>query len=235
MFWIGGKHTVIEVIKNSKRIIYEIVVLDEDKKKIVQAYGLHNKIKINNIKFFKNIFTEDVAHQGFAAKIDALTNNNITQELKNNSLENNIVVLDEITDPRNVGSIIRTCAAFNIKSLIIKKRSFNNKSASMYKAASGCVEKVKIYEVSNLSTILKQLKENNYFVTGLDSNSKNYIDNNTKFFLKNIFIFGSEEYGIRHLTKEHCDQLLKIKIGEVESLNVSNSVSSFLALFRLIH
>jgi 23S rRNA (guanosine2251-2'-O)-methyltransferase len=97
------------------------------------------------------------------------------------------------------------------------------------------MEKVRIYEVTNLSTVLKQLKEKNYFVTGLDTSSKDYINKNTNFFSKNIFIFGSEEYGIRRLTKQNCDQLLKIKIKEVESLNVANSVSSFLALFRLIH
>jgi 23S rRNA (guanosine2251-2'-O)-methyltransferase len=235
MFWIGGKHTVIEAIKNPKRNINDIVVLDEDKKKIIQDHTIRTNIKIHNIKFFKNIFAEDIAHQGYAASVEELTSANITLDLKKNNLEDDIVVLDEITDPRNIGSIIRTCVAFNIKSLIIKKRSFNNKSASMYKAASGCMEKVRIYEVTNLSTVLKQLKEKNYFITGLDTSSKDYINKNTKFFSKNIFIFGSEEYGIRRLTKQNCDQLLKIKIKEVESLNVANSVSSFLALFRLIH
>ena len=106
----------------------------------------------------------------------------------------------------------------------------------MYKAASGCMEKIKIYETTNLANILSKLKEKNYFLTGLDSHSNSYFDNKTKFFSKNIFVFGSEEFGMRNLTKKMCDQLIKIKISkEVESMNVSNSVASFLALYRFTH
>lgn len=106
----------------------------------------------------------------------------------------------------------------------------------MYKAASGCMEKIKIYETANLANTLMILKNNNYFATGLDAHANNYFDKKTKFFSKNIFIFGSEEFGMRNLTKKMCDQLIKIKITkEVESINVSNSVASFLALYRFAH
>lgn len=236
MFWIGGKHTVIEALKNSKRIIKEIIVLDEEKKNFLQKFSKFNNIRTNNIKFFKKTFSEDISHQGFAAYVKELDKNNISIDLKKNYLENNIIVLDDITDPRNIGSIIRSAVAFNIKALIIKQRGFNNKSHSMYKAASGCMEKIKIYEVSNLVTTLNELKKYNYFITGLDSNTNSIFDKNTKFFPKNVFVFGSEEYGMRVLTKKICDQIIKINIGnEVESINVSNSVASFLSLYRFVH
>ena len=235
-FWIGGKHTVIEALKNPKRNIKEVIVLDENRKQILSKNPRFKNIKINNAKFFKKIFLDETIHQGFAANIEEIEKTNIIDDLKIGNLEKNIILLDEITDPRNIGSIIRTAVAFNIKSILVKKRNFQSKSPTMYKAASGCMEKIKIYESTNLANTLTKLKENNYFLTGLDSHANNYFDNKTKFFSKNIFIFGSEEFGMRNLTKKMCDQLIKIKItNEVESINVSNSVASFLALYTFAH
>ena len=95
---------------------------------------------------------------------------------------------------------------------------------------------IKIYETINLANILTKLKQNNYFLTGLDSHANYFFDNKTKFYSKNIFVFGSEEFGMRNLTKKMCDQHIKIRISqEVESMNVSNSVASFLALYRFTH
>jgi 23S rRNA (guanosine2251-2'-O)-methyltransferase len=235
-FWIGGKHTVTEALNNPKRNTKEVIVLDERRKEFLINNTKFKNIKINNQKFFKKIFLDEMIHQGYAAYIEETEKKNIINDLNNGLLENNIILLDEITDPRNVGSIIRTAVAFNIKSILVKKRNFNSKSSAMYKAASGCMEKIKIYETINLANILTKLKQNNYFLTGLDSHSNYFFDNKTKFYSKNIFVFGSEEFGMRNLTKKMCDQLIKIRISqEVESMNVSNSVASFLTLYRFTH
>lgn len=235
-FWIGGKHTVTEALNNPQRNIKEVVVLDERRKDFLIQNTKFKNIKINNLKFFKKIFLEEMTHQGFAAHIEDIEKKNIIIDLNKGLLENNIILLDEITDPRNIGSIIRTAIAFDIRSILVKKRNFNSRSSAMYKAASGCMEKIKIYETTNLANILTKLKEKSYFLTGLDSHSNAFFNNKTKFFSKNIFVFGSEEFGMRNLTKKMCDQLIKIKISkEVESMNVSNSVASFLALYRFTH
>ena len=235
-FWIGGKHTVTEALNNPQRIIKEVAVLDERRREFLINNTKLKNIKINNQKFFNKIFLDEMIHQGYAAHIEDTEKKNIINDLNNGLLENNIILLDEITDPRNIGSIVRTAVAFNINSILVKKRNYNSKSSAMYKAASGCMEKIKIYETTNLANVLSKLKEKNYFLTGLDSHSNSYFDNKTKFFSKNIFVFGSEEFGMRNLTKKMCDQLIKIKISkEVESMNVSNSVASFLALYRFTH
>lgn len=235
-FWIGGKHTVTEALNNPKRKIRDVAVLDERRREFLINNTKVNNIKIHNHRFFKKIFLDEMIHQGFAALVEDIEKKNIINDLNKDLLEKNIILLDEITDPRNIGSIVRTAVAFNIKSILVKKRNFNSKSSAMYKAASGCMEKIKIYETTNLANVLTKLKEKNYFLTGLDSNSNSYFDNKTKFFSKNIFVFGSEEFGMRNLTKKMCDQLIKIKISnEVESMNVSNSVASFLALYSFAH
>ena len=95
----------------------------------------------------------------------------------------------------------------------------------MYKSASGCVEHLNIFEVSNINSILKYLREKNYWVYGFDANSKkNFTDVDWKG--NNILLFGSEGYGIKKHTEKYTDFLVKIEINEkIESLNISNSAA----------
>ena len=151
--------------------------------------------------------------------------------LKNyiNALDNKknitFVALEEVTDPRNIGSIIRSAASFNIDGLIIKERSFPSESKLLYKSASGCVEHINIFEVSNISTTLKYLKTKNFWVCGLDKNGeKDFTKHDWKG--NNVLLFGSEGYGLKHQTLKNSDFLLRININEkIESLNISNSAA----------
>ena len=136
-----------------------------------------------------------------------------------------LVCLDEVTDPRNIGSIIRSAASFGIDGLIFKDRHFPSNSKLMYKSSSGCMEHLNIFTVSNINTTLKYLRDNNFWVYGFDSRSN---EDFTKIeWQRNIvLLFGSEGYGITKHTKKYADFLVKIKINnKVESLNVSNSAS----------
>ena len=133
--------------------------------------------------------------------------------------------MEEVTDPRNIGSIIRSAVSFNINGIIVKERSFPSESKLLYKSASGCVEYINIFEVSNISTTLKYLKTKDFWICGFDSDGK-------KDFTKhdwngnNVLLFGSEGYGLKHQTSKNSDFLLKIKINaKVESLNISNSAA----------
>ena len=145
---------------------------------------------------------------------------------KNSNKKNiNLVALDEVTDPRNIGSIIRSAASFNIDGIIVKERSFPNDSKLLYKSASGCMELVNVFEVSNINTALKFLKNNNFWVSGFDLESdKDFTEHNWTG--NNVLLFGSEGYGLNMHTKKNADYLLRIKINKkVESLNISNSAS----------
>ena len=137
----------------------------------------------------------------------------------------NLVCLAGATDPRNIGSIIRSAASFNIDGLIVKERHFPKESKLMYKSASGCMEHVNIFKVSNINTSLKFLREKNFWVYGFDAKSKKKFTE-IEWKGNNILLFGSEGHGIKQHTKKYTDFLVKININDkIDSLNVSNSAA----------
>jgi len=141
--------------------------------------------------------------------------------------QNNItfVCLDGVTDPRNIGSLIRSAASFDIDGIIIKERHFPDESKLMYKAASGAIEYIKIFEVSNINSTLKNLKDKNFWVYGFDGNGeKDFTDIEWKG--KNILLFGSEGSGMHEHTSKYADFLVKINMNKkIDSLNISNSAA----------
>ena len=167
---------------------------------------------------------EQIMHGGYVAEIEHL-DQPILQEFIKEKNNLNLVCLDEVTDPRNIGSLIRSAASFNIDGLIIKERQFPRNSKLMYKSASGCMEHLNIFEVANINSTLKNLKKNNFWVYGFDTNGqKNFTD--IKWEGNNILLFGSEGFGMRHHTTKYTDFLVRIDINKkIESLNISNSAS----------
>ncbi len=176
-FFIVGKHAVIEALKNKKRKILKIFLTEESKKNIhrenpktnlLKNIKVHFKTKKELDKYSKN---EGILHQGYVAEIEHLEKNDLKDFIKN---KNNItfVCLDEVTDPRNIGSLIRSAASFNIDGLIVKERHFPSESKLMYKSASGCMEYLNIFEVSNINTTLKYLRDENFWVYGFEANGK---------------------------------------------------------------
>ena len=130
-----------------------------------------------------------------------------------------------MTDPRNIGSIIRSAVSFSIDGLIVKERIFPSDSKLMYKAASGSMEYLNIFQVSNINSTLKFLREKNFWVYGFDSKGdKDFTD--IKWDGNNILLFGSEGYGLKKHTEKYTDFLVKININKkIESLNISNSAA----------
>jgi len=234
-FWIGGKHAVLEALKNSNRKIYRIVTTEENRKLIDQDILKYKKLTldIKNKKEIDKIFqNEDIIHQNFASEIENLPNENIKDYLRKTSNKKSvIIVLDNITDQRNIGSITRSCVAFSVDGIVLLDKNFNTTSKIMFKSASGALEHIKIFAVSNISNALQILKENNFWIYALDQNSKDEITDNIKSD-KIALVFGSEESGIRRLVKENCDFQIRIPIKNIESLNVSNAVAVTLGLYR---
>ena len=229
-FFIAGRHAVIEALRNPERRVIKIFLTEESKKTIHRNSPRQNLLKDQKI-FFKTkkeldkyTRNEGIQHQGFVAEIEHLEKKQLKDFIKNKK-NFTIACLDEITDPRNIGSIIRSAASFNIDGIIIKERSFPSDSKLMYKSASGAVENVEIFEVPNINTTLKYLRENNFWVYGFDSNSdKDFTE--IRWSGNKVLLFGSEGYGIKMHTKKYTDFLVKIKIdNKVESLNVSNSAA----------
>ena len=144
---------------------------------------------------------------------------------KNKKKNLNLIALEEVTDPRNIGSIIRSAVAFGMDGIIVKERSFPSKSKLLYKSASGGTEHIKIFKVSNLNTALKYLKSKEFWVSAFDlSGTKDFTKNNWKG--KNVLLFGSEGYGVKVKTLENSDFKFRVNMSKnIESLNISNTVS----------
>lgn len=201
LFWIGGKHAVLSAIKNPKRKINKLIITQENQKDF-DPKNFNKKI-ITEIKDKKEIdkifFSENIVHQGVAAEIENIPLIELKEYLKNKSnTKNTVVVLDDITDQRNIGSIIRSCSAFDIDAIILLEKNYNPKSKMMYKSASGAMELVNIIPVSNITNALEVLKKNNYWVYGLDGHAKENIEGQ-KWSKQNAFVFGSEGEGLLSL------------------------------------
>ena len=229
-FFIIGQHAVLEALKNPKRKVLKLFLTEESKKNIHRKSP--NKNLLNNVKVYfktkkeldKYSSKENLLHQGYVAEIEHLEKRIIKDFIKK---KNNLTLacLDGVTDPRNIGSVIRSAASFNIDGIIIKERHFPDESKLMYKAASGAIEYVNIFQVSNINSTLKNLKENNFWVYGFDvKGQKDFTD--IKWEGNNILLFGSEGFGMKQHTSKYADFLVKININKnVESLNISNSAA----------
>ena len=229
-FFIAGRHAVISALKNPQRRVLKIFLTEDSKKNIHKLKP--NKNLLKDVKVFfktkkeldKYCRSEDILHQGYVAEIEHLENIELKEFIRD---KNNLtfVCLDEVTDPRNIGSLIRSAASFDIDGLIVKERHFPSESKVLYKSASGCVENLNIFQVSNINTTLKYLRDKNFWVYGFAANSdKDFTQ--IKWTGNNILLFGSEGYGLKKHTEKYTDFSVKININKnVESLNISNSAA----------
>ena len=229
-FFIIGQHAVIEALRNPKRKVLRVFLTEESKKNIHKKSP--NKNLLNDVKVYfktkkeldKYSTRENLQHQGYVAEVEHIQKPILKEYIKEKS-NVTLICLDGVTDPRNIGSLIRSAASFNIDGVIIKERNFPSESKLMYKAASGAIEYINIFEVSNINSTLKNLKEKNFWVYGFDGNGKeDFTDIEWKG--NNILLFGSEGSGMHKHTSKYADFLVKIEINEkIESLNISNSAA----------
>ena len=231
-FFIVGKHAVLEALKNPSRKIERLFLTEDAKKKLNkenQNLDLFKKASVfyKSRKELDNLCGRDeTAHQGLIAEVEQLEEVNLKEFVATNKKDNvNLIALEEVSDPRNIGSIIRTAVAFNIDGLIVKERSFPDKSKLLYKSASGGTEHIKIFKVANINTTLKFLKTKNFWVSAFDISAKKDFTKH-KWKGKNILLFGSEGFGIKAKTLDNSDFRFKVIMNNnIESLNISNTVS----------
>ena len=229
-FFIVGKHAVVEALKNPNRKVIRIFLTEESKKNINKENQKNNllkdiKIHYKTKKELDNYSgNENILHQGYVAEIEHMEDLSLKEFIKN-KYNLTLACLNEVSDPRNIGSIIRSAVSFNVDGIIVKDRHFPDESKLMYKSSSGSMEYINIFKVSNINTTLKFLREKNFWVYGFDSEAQNdFTDTDWKGNI--ILLFGSEGYGIKKHTEKYTDFTVKIKINkEIESLNISNSAA----------
>ncbi len=231
-FLISGRHAVIEALKNPERKVFRLFITEDALKKINKQNQNLNLLKKVHV-FYKSkkeldnlIGKDDISHQGIIAEVEQISEISLKDYIiKNNKKNLNLIALEEVTDPRNIGSIIRSAASFNIDGLIVKERSFPSTSKLLFKSASGGVEHLKIFKVSNINTALRFLKTKDFWVSAFASSAnKDFTKNNWSG--RNVLLFGSEGFGLNRNTVANSDFQFKVNINKnMEILNIANTVS----------
>ena len=236
--WIWGKHSVFEAL-NSERAINRIWCTSEifsSEKFYILLKDLKSKgVLIEEVSWNRlSQLTFGASHQGVALQLACSKTISLEKLIglsKKNSVNPIILALDGITDPHNVGAIIRSAEAFDCKGIIIPQRRSAGLTGTVAKVAAGALEHLPVSRVVNLNRALEELKKNSFLIVGLSGDGQLTI---SKFHEKTpiVVVVGAEDKGISLLTQKKCDFLLKIPLkGKTSSLNAS--VAAAISLFHL--
>lgn len=234
--WLYGIHAVSAAIANPDRRTHRVI----GTKQGIEA--LQNALPERNIAEF-NIETVDRAeidtvcgpdsvHQGIALLADPLPDKHVEDVIASeDQTPDTLVVLDQASDPRNIGAVMRSARAFGARAVIVQDRNAPPETGSMAKAASGALEHVSLVRVTNLARAIWTLKDAGYWCLGLDGHAETDIGDVDPT-PRRVIVLGAEGAGLRRLTRETCDQLVKIPMDSAqESLNLSNAAA--IALYVL--
>ena len=221
-----GLNTALEIVRAGKRKIYRLVISrGEQDKKVHELVTLARALGAA-VEFSDPATLEKLAkggnHQGVILETEPVKKLDITEALAyETDLKKTVwAALDGITDPMNLGAIIRSAACFGVTAVIIPERRSVGVTPTVQKAASGALEKVNIVECVNLNQTILALKKKGVWVYGADMEGKRL--DKTEFALPALIVIGSEGSGLHLKTREHCDEVVSIKQkGGVESLNAS--------------
>lgn len=244
--WLYGRHPVEAALKNSRRTCHRLLATDEALDRLDPA-ARKRAPEIQRVERvdLDTRLGEHVVHQGIALSVaplpslsleKATTADDEPTEAKDDANSNQgrtatVLVLDRISDPQNLGAILRSAVAFGVRAVILPHRQSAELGGATAKAASGALDMIPIVEVTNLARTLDQLKDLGYWRAGLDGRAPQTLDEAPKF-EKLALVLGAEGSGIRRLVGEKCDLLLRLPISErMESLNVS--VACGIALYGL--
>lgn len=224
---IIGRNAVIEALKSDRTIECVYVSKGDLEGSIKVALGLAKDrgVVIKEADRRKlDTMCDGLNHQGIVARVTPFKYcevNDILEDAKRKEQQTFIVILDEIEDPHNLGSIIRTAELCGVHGIIIPKRRNVGVTSTVYKCSAGAIEHMKIAKVTNINATIDMLKEQGIWIYGADIDGKDY-SYNTDFSGPCALIIGSEGKGISSLTLKKCDLLVKIPmIGKINSLNAS--------------
>ncbi len=240
IFWVYGYHATVAALRNINRRKNELLLTTDAQKKIIQEKDLNIlseiKQKILTRVEIDNLVGKNINHQGICLSVEKIKKKTIKEFISEQDENNStLVLLDQLEDSQNVGAIFRSALAFDINGIILTENQSVNENGFIAKSACGGLDKVPFTYISNLSSAIKTLKENGYWVYGLDGKAKKLIGE-IDFPKKTVLVLGSESDGMRKITASLCDELVKIKISdELESLNVSNTAAvTFYHLSRTV-
>ena len=217
-----GWHTVTMALANPQRQIRKLTLTENAARRLADE-NIETRIapEIVRPQDIDRLLSPDAVHQGLLAEADPLP----SPDIEDLAPEGMVLVLDQITDPHNVGAILRSAAAFGVAGLIVTERHAPTDTGVLAKAASGALEIVPLVRAVNLSRALDQLKEAGFWLYGLDEGGDVRIGD-LDLVGRACIALGAEGEGLRRLTAEKCDRLVTIPTeAKLASLNVSNAAA----------
>lgn len=225
-----GLHTVAAALTNPKRKFVKLMATKNAAERIKDEIAVSGLTPVETSpRDLDKIVGPEAVHQGMVLEAKPIRQPRLDQIPK----EGVTVFLDQVTDPHNVGAILRSCAAFAVTALVTTARHSPEGSGVLFKAASGAYELVPFVKVTNLSRAMDEMREHGFRLIGLDSEGDmaiSEVDSTPPLAL----VLGAEGKGLRELTRKTCDQVVRLDLpGAIKSLNVSNAAAiSLYALLR---
>lgn len=221
-----GWHTVAAALANPQRRIRKLL-LTENAARRLSDENIDTRVppEIVRPSLIDQRLGPDAVHQGLLAEADPLP----SPDIETMAQEGIVLVLDQITDPHNVGAIMRSAAAFAVKAIVTTARHSPEATGVLAKSASGALELVPLVIVQNLARALTGLNDQGFMTVGLDSQGQENLGDVT---LRQplALVLGAEGKGLRQLTRDTCSVVARLDMpGEIKSLNVSNA--AVLALY----
>lgn len=227
--WLWGTHACLAALHNPKRKYHRLLVTQSTYKDLELAKE-NLKAEILEAGTLSRLLPEGAVHQGIAIEAAPLVEP--SKKMLTQADSGVIVVLDQVTDPHNVGAILRTAKALGALGVIMTERNAPPLGGALAKAASGALDLLPVWKVTNLSRALDELKEAGFWAVGLDEHASKSLSK-ADLPEKIALIMGAEGEGMRRLTQEKCDFLTKLPTDpDFSTLNVS--VATGIALYELV-
>lgn len=237
--WLYGVHAVLAALTNKARKIRRIVLTAEALRSHAGAIQRARTLRplpgeeVTDRQELDRLLPPGAVHQGIAVLAEHLDSPGIEDiaRLAQHRDHAVVMVLDQVTDPHNVGAILRSAAAFGALAVVVTDRHSPEETGTLAKSASGALEVMPLVRVTNMVRALEQLQEAGFWTAGLAGEATQTLAQ-AKLSGKIALVMGAEGEGLRRLTREHCDHLVKLPMSAlVESLNVSNAAA--ISLYEL--
>ena len=226
--WIYGVHAVLAALANPARRCHRLVATSSDVDSLTEHPGFRDRslsVEIEEKRDIEQRLPPGAVHQGVALLVDPLDEPGLEAAVPDSEEAAAVLVLDQVTDPRNVGAALRAAAAFGARAVIMQQRHAPPETGALAKAASGALEEVPLIRVTNLSRALTELQAEGFWCVGLDGKGESTLAD-TDLSGRVALVLGSEGSGLRRLTLENCDLIARIPITDkVESLNLATAAA----------
>lgn len=229
-FYIYGLHTIEAAFRNPERTRHKLLITQNALRRLEERnLKIDVPVEEASPRDIDKLVGKDAVHQGAALLVDALPEYG-PEELQDGQL---VLALDQVTDPHNVGAILRSAVALSADAVVTTRRHAPEEGPVLAKTASGALDMIKHVRVPNMSRFVDEMRDKGYQAIALDSEGPNSVENTT-FTDKTLLVLGSEGKGVREGVRKNCDTLARLDMpGEIKSLNVSNAAILSLYVARM--